>query len=400
MSQCGLAVLLAFSAALVFTRMARRAALYLGVLDLPDHVRKFHGTAVPLLGGVAVYAAWVVGMLGTCLCRTTAVPAGGHPDLGMGFSLYLAASVVVFMGVLDDIIGLRARWKLLGQSVAAAVLLAGGLVVKRLWFFGYTIELGWLGPVLMLVWLVGSMNAMNMLDGLDGLAASVGLITCLSLALMSWLTQAAALTLVSVSFAGALAGFLLYNLPPARIFLGDAGSNLLGLIIGAVAIRGSFKGPATAALAVPVLVLTIPIFDGVAAVLRRRLTGVPISVPDCGHIHHQLRERGWSDKAVLASVAVLCAGTSSAALVSVYVQSEPLAILATAAVVVSCVVTRIFGYYEYSLLFRGPRLLRRALRVRLGGHNRPRLNANGAAPAQDDQPASEARLGGKGKIAA
>jgi UDP-GlcNAc:undecaprenyl-phosphate GlcNAc-1-phosphate transferase len=159
---------------------------------------------------------------------------------------------------------------------------------------------------------------------------------------------------VVVGLAGALAGFLVYNLPPARIFLGDSGSMLIGLVIGAVAIEGSFKAPATAALAAPVLVLALPIFDGVAAVIRRRLTGSAVSVPDRGHIHHCLQRRGWSNRQVLAGVATLCGFSGLTALVSLYFRSDPLALLAVTAIVFGCVVTKVFGHYEYRLLLGQP----------------------------------------------
>jgi UDP-GlcNAc:undecaprenyl-phosphate GlcNAc-1-phosphate transferase len=280
---------------------------------------------------------------------------------GIGAHFLVAAGIVIVTGILDDLFALRPRWKLLGQTCAAGVLVAGGLVIKRLCIFGYTANLEWLGLGLTLVWLVGAMNAMNMLDGLDGLAATVGLVICLTLALMAWLTKAPALAMVVTAFAGALAGFLVFNLPPARIYLGDSGSSLIGLMIGAVAIQGSFKAPATASLAVPILVLIIPIFDGVAAVIRRRLTGTAIAAPDRGHIHHSLQLRGWSNRQVLLGVGTLCVITGSAALVSLYFASESVAALAVLAIVGSCVATKLFGYYECLLLFGWPRILWTAL---------------------------------------
>ena len=250
----------------------------------------------------------------------------------------------------------------MGQTLAAGILVAGGLIVKRIWLFGYTVELGWLGIALTFIWLVGSMNAVNMLDGLDGLAATVGIVICGTLTWMACLTSNLSLGLVTISLAGALGGFLIFNFPPARIFLGDSGSMLIGLVIGAVAIQGSLKAPATAALAAPLAMLAIPIFDGMAAVIRRRLSGKAVYAADRGHIHHCLQKRGWSNRQILIGVGALCATTGLAVLLGLYIRSEPLALLATGAVVIGCVVTKIFGNYEYMLLIGTPRTKWRAIR--------------------------------------
>jgi UDP-GlcNAc:undecaprenyl-phosphate GlcNAc-1-phosphate transferase len=262
------------------------------------------------------------------------------------------------MGIIDDVVTLRARTKLLGQAVVASILVAGGLSVERLWLFGHTVELIWpVGIAITLIWLIGSMNAMNMLDGMDGLASTVGLVTSLILAGMAWFTHHPALSLIMTALAGALAGFLAFNLPPARIYLGDSGSMLIGLLVGAVAIRGSFKAPATAALLVPTAVLTIPIFDGLAAVIRRRLTGASVCCPDRGHIHHCLHRRGWSNWQILALIGSLCALTGLAALASLYLRSEPVAVLAVMLVLCGCIATKLFGHFECLLLLAKPRAM-------------------------------------------
>jgi UDP-GlcNAc:undecaprenyl-phosphate/decaprenyl-phosphate GlcNAc-1-phosphate transferase len=362
MEKLAWAVLAAFLASVALAWVMRRLAWATGVLDVPDGVRKLHGSPVPLLGGVAVFGAWLIGLtVGNASGAPGAVLTTESHLGALSRYFLLAASIVLVAGVWDDLIGLRARWKLLGQVGAALVLVAGGLVIKRLWFCDRTIELGWSGIGLTVLWLVGSMNALNMMDGLDGLAASVGIALCLTLAFMAWMTWVPFLIVVALTFAGALAGFLVHNFPPARIFLGDAGSSLIGLVIGAVALEGSFKTPATAALAAPLLVLAVPIFDGLAAIIRRHLTGNPITAPDRGHIHYSLRERGWNNLQVLAALTGLCALTGAAALLSLHLRNQAIAVLATAAVIIGCVVTRFFGYYEYLLLLGGPRLLRTAL---------------------------------------
>jgi len=356
------AIVTALVASMVLTWLVRHAALALGVMDRPDGHRKLHPSPIPLLGGVGVFAAWMIGMMASQALDWHRFGAGIFHQWGFRPTIFLAGVVVLISGILDDVYTLPPRWKLVGQTIAAGILVAGGLIVKRVWFFGYTLELGWLGIALTMVWLVGSMNAVNMLDGLDGLASTVGLVICGTLTWMACLTGNLPLGLVTISLAGALGGFLLFNFPPARIFLGDSGSMLIGLVIGAVAIQGSFKAPATAALAAPIAMLAIPIFDGMAAVIRRRLSGKAVYAPDRGHIHHCLQRRGWSNRQILMGVGALCATTGFAVLLGLYFRSEPLALLATAAVVIGCVATKLFGNYEYTLLIGTPRTKWQAIR--------------------------------------
>jgi UDP-GlcNAc:undecaprenyl-phosphate GlcNAc-1-phosphate transferase len=209
--------------------------------------------------------------------------------------------------------------------------------------------------VFSVVWLVGSMNSINMLDGLDGLASTLGMVIGLTLTWMACLSGDPSLGLVSLALVGALAGFLLFNFPPASIYLGDSGSALIGLVIGAVAIKGSFKGPATAALVAPVAVLALPIVDGFEAVIRRRLNGRAISSADRGHIHHCLQRFGWSTRQILAGIGALCAATGSAVLFSLYYRKEPIALAATFAVAISCSAAKLLGNREYRELLDRPR---------------------------------------------
>lgn len=360
------AVLSAFGAAVVLTWLVRKAAHWCGILDCPDGVRKLHRAPIPLLGGVGVFGAWILGVTFGAFCISESNRTDGGVNAmpesslsvsgGFGPSLFLAAVVVLVTGIMDDAVNLRPRWKLLGQTIAAAILVAGGLTVKRLWLFGFTVELGWLSFAFSLVWLVGSMNSINMLDGLDGLASTLGLVISLTLAWIAWLSGNQSLSLISLALAGALAGFLVFNFPPASIYLGDAGSMFIGLLIGAVAIKGSFKGPATVALAGPLAVLALPICDGFEVVIRRRLNGRAISSPDRGHIHHCLQRLGLSCWQILVAICALCAATGSAVLVSLYFHNEPIALAATVAVAVGCAATKVLASRERTKSLQSPTL--------------------------------------------
>jgi UDP-GlcNAc:undecaprenyl-phosphate GlcNAc-1-phosphate transferase len=349
----------AFFAAVALTWIVRKSARALGVLDHPDGVRKLQRAPIPLLGGVGVFGAWIIGLVFGCFSlgeasasENATAAAFGRLVFAGGFgpTLFLAVGVVLLTGILDDVVSLRPRWKLVGQVVAASLLAADGLIVKRLWLFGFTVDLGWLGFVFSVVWLVGSMNSVNMLDGLDGLATTLGVVISLTLTWMALLSGDPSLALVSLALTGALAGFLLFNFPPASIYLGDSGSTLMGLLIGAVAIKGSFKGPATAALVAPVAVLALPIVDGLEAVIRRRLNGRAISEADRGHIHHCLQQFGWTTRQILLGIGALCALTGSAVLLSLYFRNEPIALAATLAVALACGAAKVLGNREYRTL--------------------------------------------------
>lgn len=163
--------------------------------------------------------------------------------------------------------------------------------------------------------------------------------------------------MVAVAVAGALTGFLLYNLPPASIFLGDTGSMLIGLTVGVLAIKCALKGPATLAMAAPVAIWAIPIFDVSMAIVRRKLTGRSIYTTDRGHLHHVMLRSGYSGRKTLVWISILCGITSAGALLSIANQDESLALGSVAVVLATLVLTRIFGHSECMLLLRRARHL-------------------------------------------
>jgi UDP-GlcNAc:undecaprenyl-phosphate GlcNAc-1-phosphate transferase len=199
-------------------------------------------------------------------------------------------------------------------------------------------------------WLLGAINALNLIDGMDGLATGVGIVLSLAVAVMAMLTGHSTEAFLSLALAGGLLGFLMYNSPPASIFLGDAGSMLIGLLLGALAIRGALKGPATVALAAPTAIWAIPIFDVLMAILRRKLTGRSIYETDRGHLHHSLMKRGFSGRKTVAFIGMLCSLTALGATVSVAMDSELMAFAATLSVFGMLIVTGFFGHRESLLL--------------------------------------------------
>lgn len=338
----------AFGLCLVFTPLARALAARWGLTDKPDGHRKVHARATPLAGGLAILAAGV-----GALAAAQWLPhpwqdglVGQEWELG----LLLACVIICAVGVIDDRWGLRAWAKLAGQMAAIVVLVQSGLVVRSIQLFGWTVDLGLLAVPFTVVWLLGTVNSLNLLDGMDGLLSCLGLVISASMAVMAAVMGQWAAAAVAAALAGALLGFLRYNFPPATVFLGDAGSMLIGLVIGVLAIRGALKGPATIGLAVPVAVLTLPFFDTTAAIVRRKLRGLSVSTPDRGHLHHCLLRRGLSNKGILMWVSVFALVTGTGALASLALNSELFAVLSGLAVVIVLVASRLFGHVEMRLI--------------------------------------------------
>jgi len=264
--------------------------------------------------------------------------------------LLLAAVVICIVGLLDDYRGLRGRYKLLGQLTAIAIVMRSGLLVEHVRFLHWEVELGLMAVPFTVFWLLGAINSLNLIDGMDGLLSCVGIIICLAMAAMAVLGDHWVAACVAVALGGALLGFLRYNFPPASIFLGDTGSMLIGLVVGVLAIHSSLKGPATIALAAPLAVLTIPIFDTAAAITRRRLTGRSICSTDRGHLHHCLLRRGLSPRNVLLCVSFFCSLTLAGVLTSLIFQNEIFALFSALIVVGILLVFRLFGYAELVLV--------------------------------------------------
>ncbi len=360
------------------TPLASALALELGLVDQPDGRRKLHYRSIPLAGGLAVFVATTLSLV---LVLLLSLPfrdrllTDGNGLIG----LLVAACIICAVGLADDWVTLRGRHKLFGQLLAVGAVMSSGVVVRNVHLFGFDI---WLGPLALpftAVWLLGAINSLNLIDGMDGLLGCVGTILCLAMATLAVLSGQWVAAAVSCALAGALLAFLCFNFPPASVFMGDSGSMLVGLVIGTVAIQASLKGPATVALAAPTALLTIPIFDTLAAILRRKLTGRSIYTTDRGHIHHSLLRRGISNRRVLLIVSTLCLLTVAGCLLSQALDNEFFAVAGALLVVNILVVGRLFGHAEFLLvkerlldgvarqLRGGPRDEPRQMEVRLQG---------------------------------
>ncbi len=368
---------LGLGTALLLIPPARSLARRWGVVDQPDGRRKLQGQAVPLIGGLALFLASLA-----ALGLAAALPGPLQQALAVKctglLGLFLGAVVICVVGVADDLHFLRVRHKFLGQLLAVGIVLGFGVRIESIRLFNFSLDLGLLAIPFTIFWLLGAINALNLLDGMDGLLGSVSGIICVAMGGMALMQGDLATAAVAASLAGAMLGFLRYNFPPASVYLGDCGSMLIGLVIGVLAIQSSLKGPATVALAAPTVLLTLPIFDTAAAIIRRKLTGRSIYCTDRGHLHHCLLRSGMSVRVALLVVSGLSLVTVVGVFASVAWHNEGIALLSGAAVVATLVMTRLFGYAEFLLLrkrfgnlfasfFSSPRTQARDVTVRLQG---------------------------------
>jgi UDP-GlcNAc:undecaprenyl-phosphate GlcNAc-1-phosphate transferase len=336
---------------LLLTPIVRMLASRWGLVDRPDGRRKLHSRAIPLGGGLAVLCA-SAGALVIAAALWGLPPELDGKEHTHLYGLLLASVILCVAGLADDVGWLRGRHKLLGQMVAVGVVMSFGVYIQSIHLFGRQLELGLLSLPFTMFVLLGAINSLNLIDGMDGLLCSLGFILCLAFGGMALSNGRVETACVAFSLAGALLGFLFYNLPPASIYLGDSGSMIIGLTVGVLAIQSSLKGPATVALAAPTALLAIPIFDTTAAILRRMLTGRSIYSTDRAHLHHCLLRRGLSARTVLLIISGCCLVTMGGALLSVMLKNEFVALLSAVAVVTMLITTRLFGHAEMHLVLR------------------------------------------------
>ena len=294
--------LLIFASALVLaiggTPVIRRVALYLGVIDQPN-ARKLHMNPIPLLGGVAIYGAFIAAVL----------LFGDRFRLNELVGILVGATLVSFLGLWDDRRSLSPYLKLAGQFLAASILVLTGV---RIGTFPWEA----LNVAITLVWVVAITNAMNLMDNMDGLSGGVGAVAAIFFLLLAAMNGQYLVGALSAALVGACVGFLVYNFNPASIFMGDAGSLFLGFVLAAVGIKLRFpEGVEIVTWMVPVLILGLPLFDTTLVTisrLRRRLN--PLSTPGKDHVSHRLVAMGNTRREAVLICYLICAGLGVVAL--------------------------------------------------------------------------------------
>ncbi len=296
---------------LVTTPLVRALSLRFGLVDQPGG-RKVHTAAIPRLGGVGIVLGFVAA-LGLQLAGELyfgwpgSLAEGRAPVIGC-----LAGLAIVFIvGLVDDVVTLNAGPKLIGQITGAVVVVLSGVSIDFVGSpFGGLILLGLLSVPVTVVYIVAFTNVINLIDGLDGLASGVTAIAAISLLVLALQSNQPEAALFAAALIGACLGFLRHNFHPASIFMGDSGSMFLGFALATISLLGIMKSVAAIALAVPLMILGVPIFDTASAIVRRMLHKRPIQEADKGHIHHRLLGRGFGQRQTVLIIYVWSAALS------------------------------------------------------------------------------------------
>jgi UDP-GlcNAc:undecaprenyl-phosphate GlcNAc-1-phosphate transferase len=289
----------------------RRYAILNGVINDDGDVRRVHNGSIPRLGGVGIYLAFYLPFLGFLFYQNR-ISNFLFSDIRQFLGLLICSTVVLALGIYDDIKGANAGKKLTVQTIAAIILFLFGFEIQKLSNpFGDAIYLGWLSFPVTVFWLVGLSNAFNLIDGIDGLASGVAFFAASALLAVALFFGNIVPSLFAAALAGATLGFLRYNFNPAKIFMGDSGSLLLGFTIGAISIHGSAKAHAAVAILIPIVALGFPIMDTLLAIARRIYRGLPIPTADKEHIHHKLIQCGFSHRRAALMLYSFCIVLSS-----------------------------------------------------------------------------------------
>jgi len=284
--------LLAFSVSIGLTPYVRKFAFKFDAVAVPNH-RTIHRGAMPRLGGIAIFVAFLAGIMLMVLFTGENFAALQREALVFLF----AGSIILSLGIYDDIKGANCYQKFVIQLASASVVILFGYRITAVVNpFGEPVSLGIFSIPFTLLWIVGITNAFNLIDGLDGLAAGISLgAATIMIAISLWFGNLLSAFPAAI-LAGALAGFLIYNFNPAKIFLGDSGSLLIGFLLACFSINGTFRDASAVAIYIPMVVLGIPILDTFLAVLRRFRKGIHLFQADREHIHHRLLQLGISHK--------------------------------------------------------------------------------------------------------
>lgn len=338
------------------TPLAVFVAPKIGAMDIPKDNRRVHNKPMPRLGGAAIYIGMMVSVAVFALNGRGVIP------------IMVGCTLIFILGLIDDLTEIKPIVKFGGQLLAATAVFAMGVritfvkitFIELLFTSGHPLLFGSvIDYIVTVLWLVAITNAVNLIDGLDGLAAGIAAISCLCIAYVAYIHGYVLPTMLMMAVAGSALGFLPFNFHPAKIFMGDCGSQLLGFAIAAFSVQGTVKGATIMVVVLPALVLGLPIFDTIMAIIRRTSRHQSISTADKEHLHHKIMKAGFGQRrAVLLMYSLSGIMGTVAVLISRELYVECVGLLAIAAMIVGVILTDT-GKNNISL--KGRRILREDL---------------------------------------
>lgn len=314
-----IAFLLAFITSFVLTPYTIKIAKKIGAVDIPKDNRRMHKKAMPKFGGPAIIVAFLISTI--YLIITSSLEGNlnifGPENYIVKLLGFLGGMIVLsIFCYFDDIKGIHPLVKLTGQLIAAGIVVACGIRIDNFnlpFLEGNILLSNAFSIILTIGWIIGITNAINLIDGLDGLSTGISIISCISLLIIFALNGSPLIAIIMITaLVGALAGFLPFNFNPAKTFIGDIGSNFLGYTLSIVSILGIAKTATAFVVVLPIIVLGLPIFDTLTAIVRRLIKGKSLKAvfqADKGHLHHKLIEKGLSQKEavlLLYGISVAC----------------------------------------------------------------------------------------------
>jgi UDP-GlcNAc:undecaprenyl-phosphate GlcNAc-1-phosphate transferase len=326
---------------------------------MPDGRRRIHTAPTARMGGLAVAAAFFVATIvarklllfsADAVAATSQDTAASMRATGKLLAIWpyvIPSLIILATGVCDDIVSLRPRVKLLLQLAAAFAFYIVGWRIERI--LGVRLP-AYLSCDLTMLWLVACANAVNLFDGMDGLASGIGILTSGMILVLASYMDKGAVAVFAAALGGACLGFLLFNFPPARVFLGDTGSLFIGMLLGELAISGSFKSHLTFAILIPILGLGLPMMDMLLTVVRRAIRRVPLFGADRDHIHHRLIATGFTRGQALALLYGVSILLTSLALIIAFSNNLTAGLLIVAIGVVILIMARLLAANEVHAL--------------------------------------------------
>ncbi|HXG59115.1 MAG TPA: MraY family glycosyltransferase [Thermoanaerobaculia bacterium] len=331
MSEASIALLLLFVASgvtsFLTTGIVKRSAEQIGLVDRPD-ARKLHETEVPRIGGLAIIFGFGFPLL--LLAGNPKAASMVSQNLEQLFAVLASGALIVGLGVYDDLVGADAPKKFAVQTAAALILVSFGFHFDELSIAGHNFDLGYFGVLASVFWIVGVINAVNFIDGIDSLCTVVSLTIAVTFAVIGYIREDVFSFFVMAALAGSLIGFLPWNRPPAKIFMGDSGSLFIGLLLAAISIARPSKSPTALIVGGPMLALAVPVIDTLM-VVRERLGGerIPLMAriarvvtADRRHIHHILIERYGSTIRTIVSIEFVTVLFAIAAVLTVIQETK------------------------------------------------------------------------------
>lgn len=300
-----IAFLLAFIVAFMATPYTIKIAKKVGAVSVEEGNRRMHNKEMPKLGGPAVILGFLVSVIYIIVIMNIegSIDLFGKQQYGLKLlGMLLGIIVIAITGIIDDIKDLKPLQKLFGQLIAASIAVAFGIRIDSIsWTFLPIPEIGEIVSIIItIIWIVGITNAINLIDGLDGLSSGISVISSISLLIVFLLNGSPMYSVLLITaLAGALIGFIPFNFSPAKTFIGDSGSNFLGYSISIISILGMAKTYTAVVIIIPVIVLAVPIFDTLWAIIRRVKKGKSLKAivsADNGHLHHKLVRKGFNQK--------------------------------------------------------------------------------------------------------